>query len=51
MVPILRDFFELATLSSNDILFLVAVAIEWALVQRVIWRSRFFDNFLGVDLR
>ncbi len=51
MVPILRDFFELATLSSTDILFLITVALEWAFIQRAIWRSRFFDNFLGVDLR
>jgi cation-transporting P-type ATPase E len=51
MVPLLRDFFELATLSSRDILFLMAVAIEWAFIQRALWRSRFFDNFLGVDLR
>ncbi len=51
MVPLLRDFFELATLSSHDILFLMAVAIEWAFIQRALWRSRFFDNFLGVDLR
>lgn len=50
-VPILRDFFELATLSSHDILFLFAVAIEWGLIQRALWRSRFFDHFLGVDLR
>jgi cation-transporting P-type ATPase E len=51
MVPLLRDFFELATLSGHDILFLMAVAIEWAFIQRALWRSRFFDNFLGVDLR
>jgi cation-transporting P-type ATPase E len=51
MVPLLRDFFELATLSSHDILFLMAVAIEWAFIQRALWRSRFFDNFLGIDLR
>ncbi len=50
-VPIFRDFFELATLSSMDILFLITVALEWAFIQRALWRSRFFDNFLGVDLR
>jgi cation-transporting ATPase E len=47
----LRDFFELATLSSMDILFLITVSLEWAFIQRALWRSRFFDNFLGVDLR
>ncbi len=51
VVPIFRDFFELATLSSRDILFLITVALEWAFIQRALWRSRFFDNFLGVDLR
>jgi len=48
--PVLRDFFELATLSGADIVFLLAVALEWGLILRVLWRSRFFDRFLGIDL-
>ena len=48
--PVLRDFFELATLSGADIVFLLAVALEWGLILRVLWRSRFFDRFLGIHL-
>ncbi len=51
MVPTLREFYELSPLSLTDILFLIAVALEWGLIQRAIWRSRFFDQFLGIDLR
>ncbi len=50
VVPILRDFYELATLSPADIAFLLAVALEWAFILRALWRSRFFDRFLGIDL-
>ncbi len=48
--PVLRDFYELATLSGTDIAFLLAVALEWGLILRVLWRSRFFDRFLGIHL-
>lgn len=48
--PVLRDFYELATLSGADIAFLLAVALEWGLILRVLWRSRFFDRFLGIYL-
>ena len=48
--PVLRDFYELATLSGLDIAFLLAVALEWGLILRVLWRSRFFDRFLGIYL-
>jgi cation-transporting P-type ATPase E len=50
VVPVLRDFYELATLSGTDIAFLLAVALEWAFILRALWRSRFFDHFLGIDL-
>lgn len=49
-VPQSRKFFELATLSQFDCLFLVLVAIEWCLILRAVWRSRFFNRFLGIDL-
>ncbi len=49
-IPQSRRFFELATLSQFDYLFLVLVAIEWSLILRAIWRSRFFNHFLGIDL-
>ncbi|MGL5879103.1 MAG: HAD-IC family P-type ATPase [Xenococcaceae cyanobacterium] len=48
--PPSRNFFQLALLSWFDILFLVLVAVEWCLILRVIWRTKFFDRFLGVDL-
>ncbi|MGG6293546.1 HAD-IC family P-type ATPase [Leptolyngbya sp. AN02str] len=49
-VPPLRDFFELTRLSRNSYLFIGLVAVEWCLILRFIWRSRFLDKFLGVDL-
>ncbi len=49
-VPISRDFFELAPLSPLHCIFLSLVALEWCLILRAIWRSRFLDRFLGVDL-
>jgi cation-transporting P-type ATPase E len=49
-IPPLRNFFELAPLTWQDCLFLVLVALEWCLILRVVWRTRFFNRFLGVDL-
>ncbi|PSB01883.1 HAD-IC family P-type ATPase [Merismopedia glauca] len=49
-VPFLRNFFELAPLSWQDVLFLLGVTLEWCFIQRTIWRRRFFDKFLGKDL-
>ena len=45
-----RNFFELAKLSPLSYLFIGLVGLEWALILRAIWRSRFFDRFLGIDL-
>lgn len=50
VAPPLRAFFELSALSWLDGLFLGLVALEWCLVLRAVWRSRFLDKFLGVDL-
>jgi cation-transporting ATPase E len=50
-VPPLRRFFELYPLDSLHYLFIGLVAIEWCFILRLIWRSRFLDRFLGVDLR
>jgi cation-transporting ATPase E len=49
-VPPLRKFFELVPLSLFDCLFLGLVAVEWCLILRAIWRTRFLDRFLGVNL-
>ena len=48
--PSLREFFELAPMSVLDCGFLGLVALEWALIVRLMWRSRFLDRFLGTDL-
>jgi cation-transporting ATPase E len=48
--PPLRNFFHLAPLYWLDLVFLILVAIEWCLILRVLWRTRFFDRFLGVNL-
>jgi cation-transporting ATPase E len=49
-IPPLRRFFELAPLTLQDCLFLGLVALEWGLILRLAWRTRFLDRFLGVDL-
>lgn len=49
-LPPFRRFFELAVLSWQDCLFLVLVAFEWCFILRAVWRSKFFNRFLGVDL-
>jgi cation-transporting P-type ATPase E len=49
-LPPTRHFFELAILSWQDCLFLVLVAFEWCFILRAVWRSKFFNRFLGVDL-
>jgi cation-transporting P-type ATPase E len=48
--PPLRDFFELAPLGVLDCGFLGLVALEWALIVRLMWRTRFLDRFLGTSL-
>ncbi|WP_416669039.1 HAD-IC family P-type ATPase [Egbenema bharatensis] len=50
-IPPLRQFFELYPLGRVHYLFLGFIAIEWCLILRAIWRSRFLDRFLGIDLR
>jgi cation-transporting P-type ATPase E len=49
-IPPLRQFFELYPLSKVSYLFIGLVAIEWCLILRAIWRSRFLDRVLGIDL-
>jgi len=45
-----RQFFELYPLGIVNYLFIGLIALEWCLVLRFIWRTRFLDRFLGVDL-
>ncbi|GAA6618396.1 HAD-IC family P-type ATPase [Scytonema sp. NUACC26] len=49
-IPPIREFFELAPISPVNCLWLGLVAIEWSFIVRLMWRSRFLDRFLGVDL-
>jgi cation-transporting P-type ATPase E len=49
-IPPARKFFELSELGLNSYLFIGLVALEWCLILRLIWRTRFLDRFLGVDL-
>ena len=49
-IPPFRNFFELYRLSPVSYVFIGMVALEWCLILRAIWRSRFLDRFLGLDL-
>jgi cation-transporting ATPase E len=49
-IPPLRQFFELYSLGRVHYLFIGLIAIEWCFILRAIWRSRFLDRFLGIDL-
>ncbi|MBD2771013.1 HAD-IC family P-type ATPase [Iningainema sp. BLCCT55] len=49
-IPANQRFFELASLSPASYLFIAFVALDWCLIVRLLWRTRFFDNFLGIDL-
>ncbi|HEY9641816.1 MAG TPA: HAD-IC family P-type ATPase [Coleofasciculaceae cyanobacterium] len=49
-IPPLRRFFELYPLGMVNYVFIGLVALEWCLIQRFVWRTRFLDRFLGVDL-
>ncbi len=48
VVPGLRNFFELEILDAVDYLFLVTVALLWAIVMRTVWRLHLFEHFLGM---
>jgi cation-transporting ATPase E len=49
-IPPVRQFFELYSLGRIHYLFIGLIAIEWCFILRAIWRSRFLDRFLGIDL-
>ncbi len=49
-IPPFRAFFELYRLSFFSYVFIGLIALEWCLILRAIWRSRFLDRFLGIDL-
>ena len=45
-LPPLRGFFELAPLRVWDYLLLGAAAVAWAVLMRLIWRTRLFERLL-----
>jgi cation-transporting ATPase E len=49
-VPPFRQFFELTPLSPLGYLFIGLIALEWCFILRAVWRGRFLDHFLGIDL-
>lgn len=49
-IPPFRQFFELYRLSTLSYGFIALVAVQWCFILRAIWRSRFLDRFLGLDL-
>jgi cation-transporting ATPase E len=48
-VPPLRAFFELTLLRWFDYLGIAALVAAWAVLQRYIWRGRFFERLLGLE--
>lgn len=50
VVPALREFFELVLLNWWDYLIITILALVWAFLQRMIWRSHLFERLLGVNL-
>lgn len=49
-IPPLRRFFELWHFGVLDYLFMGLVALQWCILVRFMWRTRFLDKFLGIDL-
>jgi cation-transporting ATPase E len=50
-VPWLRAFFELTLLRGVDYLLLSSVVVVWALLLRLIWRTRLFERLLDLNGR
>jgi cation-transporting ATPase E len=50
-IPPLRAFFELTALDGRSYLLLGLAALAWAVILRLIWRTRLFERFLQLDWR
>ena len=48
-VPPLREFFDLITLRWWDYPLLAALAVAWALLLRIVWRTRVFEKLFSLD--
>jgi cation-transporting ATPase E len=49
LIPPLRRFFELSTLSSVLYLFIAGMGLIWMLTLRFAWRNRLLEKFLGIE--
>ena len=49
--PPLTHFFELIDLSVGNYIFIGLLVVVWAFLLRRAWRKRWFERFLGIDLR
>jgi cation-transporting ATPase E len=50
-IPLLRDFYGLSALRQPlDYVVIVGIALLWTFVLRFVWRARFFERYLGIDL-
>jgi cation-transporting ATPase E len=50
IIPPVRDFFELLVLPPDYYAIILVGVILWMFVVREVWRRRFFDRFLNIDL-
>jgi cation-transporting P-type ATPase E len=50
-IPPLRAFFELTALDSRSYLLIGLAALAWAVILRLIWRTRLLERFLQLDWR
>jgi cation-transporting ATPase E len=50
LIPTLRQSFELTPLRGIDMALIGAVVILWAMVLRFVWRQRYFERWLGIDI-
>ncbi|NJO43667.1 MAG: HAD-IC family P-type ATPase [Cyanobacteria bacterium RU_5_0] len=50
-IPPVRTFFDLVLLDKQDYVLLAGIVVIWGLILRLIWRNRWVDRFLDIDLR
>ena len=50
LVPTVRQSFELTPLRGIDLALIGGVVIVWAIVLRFVWRKRYFERWLGIDI-
>lgn len=50
-IPPLRAFFELTALDARSYLLIGLATLAWALLLRLIWRTRLLERYLQLDWR